>query len=619
MFARLSSLVLCLALVSVSCHNPKPTPLLDLDYSSGNVLADPTVEFVDMPAYIDNEKLVFKVRAKNELASSFVHLFLHGQDVSCDDAGTWQAGSFNTHITIEDTHDHGDRLLCIKGMDADGRMASVYVSAPLKKEAPQPATANVDVMFSITGSIMSVSKPDTSSATGFKWCVIDASEDCPTPEEEGEEKGQYNDGGNCNFADGVSLPQDVNLGIGGEAADREFLACVVGIGGDKHSLIVSDEAFTNGNQQPVTGGQPDPAAQGGGQQPSYPANDGKLESSYNMSFGYYVVGKHVCSTMPFFKNSGTEEITVKFNYRNDSGIQKERREQIFSEIVYQVYPIADHIQVREALIDSYCRRGELGAGKIIRNGDTFKLPAGHQVITVLKQKDPTHVHHDARYFNGKGHACIEMRLTDLNNDTEINKYRCASRTELELYKGATNKLTRDSNGEYNVELSRHKEDGNRHLRLTVVNATIEKAVAAGLYEREYAEKLYKDVLVWRLIGDPDQNVPAWLYYFGANFSKKNEEGVEEELTDSNQFQFGRRVKKIDAGKAQMPAAGTKYRLLILSNSLSDKPCQRSLSSSGYYEYVVKQNNAQGETRKTKRNSFWFCPREDVLNITIVDP
>lgn len=619
MFARLSSLALCLALVSVSCQNQKSTPLIDLDPSSGNVLVDPTVEFDGIPEYIDDTNLVFKVKAKNEVASSFVYSLLHGQDLSCDNAGDWKAGSFNTHIREEDTHAHGDRLLCIKGVDADGRLASVYVSNSLKKNAPQPATANVDVAFSIAGGMMSVSKPATSSATGFKWCVIntDAGVECPMPNN--DEDSKYADSDVCIFTDGESLPQDnIDLGIGGLGGNDEFFACVVGIGSGKQSLVMSD-VFTNGNQQPVTGGEPDPAEQGVGQQPSYPANDGKLVSTSpeTHNIGYYVIGKIRCNTMPFFKNSGTEEITVKFDYLNDSGIQKERRTEMFSEMVYQVYPTANHIQVREALYDSYCRRGELGAGKIIRSGDTFKLPAGHQVITVLKQKDPTSMNQRVKYFNDKGYACIEMRLTDLNNNTELNKYRCARRTELELYMGMSNKLTRDSNGEYNVELSRHEEKGNRHLRLTVVNATIEKAIAAG-YPREYTENLYKNDMRWKLVGDPDQNVPAWLYYFGANFSKKID-GVVEQITDENQFQFGLRKKQIRAGAAQMPAAGTTYRLLILSNSLSDKPCQRSRAPSGGYEYVANQNNAQGEDRKTKRESFWFCPREDVLNITIVDP
>ena len=610
MYVRLSGLALCLALLSIGCQSERRVPpnnlgqLIDGDPYSGDVVAEPLVTFTDLPEYNDDQ-LTFKVEAKNEAASSFVYAFMHGENLSCNNSAlTWEHGNFDAIIEITDSNASGKRLICIRGVDAEGKMSEVVVPSPFKKPDQYEAEANVDITFSITNGIMSVSKPASSTATGFKWCVIDAEEECPMP----NDSDQYEDAGNCTFTAGTSLPQNnIDLGIG----VGTFIACVVGIGGDKHAPLLDSDPFKKDGQQQVTTTQPDPP------QPtaaSYPQNNGKLVASTPNRIGYYVMGKSQCSGYPYFKNDGTEEITVKFNYLRDSGRNQERRETMFSDIVYQVYPIASHTQVKQALGNSYCRHGEPGAGKVLNDGDTFTIPAGHRVITIFKAKDPTSMHHAAKYFTTWGYACIQMRLTDLNNSTDIDKYRCVRRSELELYKGS-NKLEK-TNGEYNVELSRNPNKGNRHLRFNVVNATIEKAIAAGR-SREDVERLYNNDLTWKLVGYTGENVPNWLYYLNENFTKTKDDGRKEKITGENQFQIGLRMSKIKANGngITLPNAGAKYRFLLLSNSLSDSPCQESPPVT----YITKQDSGQGENRREQVERFWFCPRADVLNITIIDP
>ena len=605
MYLRLSRLVLCLFILNIGCHSNRTPPNIPddpTDPTSGNVVVEPLVVFADIPEY-NGDQLTFKVEAKNDATSSFVYSFQHGQGLSCDNsAATWISGNFGNNITIDDKNDYGARLICIRGVDAKGKMSTISVPSPFKKEAPQDATTSIDVAIAIANDMMSVSKAEGSAATGFKWCVVDEQDGCPTPDENAQN--QYSDSGSCTFTDGTSLPQgNIDLNIGDKAAGSKLKACVVGIGGDRQVLIELD--FTKNGQSVDTNTDTNT------EQPDYPANNGQLVALSTGTTGYYIMGRNLCSTMPFFKNTGTDPITVKFSYRNDSGLNRERREQMFSDLIYQVYAPADHIQVREALLKSYCRRGELGDdGKVLNAGDTFTLPAGQQVITIFKAKDPTSMNHDAKYFNARGYACIQMRLIDLNNDKSIDRYRCARRSELALYIGNKNKkLERGTSGEYVVEISLSK--GSKHRKFNVVNATMEKAITDGV-SREAAEEWYSGDLIWKIAGYTDENVPNWFYYVGENFSKM-EDGKKKVITAENQFQIGIRGSVIADGRAAMPAAGDSYRLLLLSNSLSDSPCQEDPPVT----YITKHVNARGENRKDKEVGFWFCPRADVLNIKIV--
>ena len=617
MFVRIC-LVLCLSLLLNAACQSEHSNLMDddIDLASGDVVAEPDVAFTDEPAYdaVDGSKLTFKIEAANEAAVKFVYAFMHGSNLNCKNASDWESGNFNISIELTDSHDYGERLVCIRGVDTQGKMSAKVIPFAFKKEEPDIGNSSVEVLPTIsingTQTMMTVAKAQNSVANKFKWCVQSASIDCPQPEQN-----QYNDTQDCTFTDG-QLDTDIDISAAVDnAGDGDLIACVVGSDGTNHKLAKTD-TFAKG-----TAPAPKPKPQPSPEELSSQPNKGILMAS-SKSIGHHTMGRSYCHSFPQFKNTGTDTIKVEFTYDNDQGLNLERRQNMFSDMIYQVYPLANHTQVSEQLFNSYCRNGQLDADKIINSGDTLDLPPGHQVMTVFKAKDPTSTNHDVKYFNKNGYACIQMKLRDLNNKKEIIKYRCLRRAELSLYsrsydKDKNEQLTKieketsgEHQGEYVVELSLSE---NRHPKFTVVNAIVAEAVAARSTEtsKDYVRKHYPHDLRWYLVGYKGEPVPAWLYFFGENFSR-TKDGVKEVLSAEDQFQVGIRKSKIDAGHVASPKAGDSYRLMLLSNSLSDETCKEVPIN-----YVTKHISATGETRKDKNKKLDFCPRADVLNIKII--
>ncbi|MDE3269578.1 MAG: hypothetical protein OYH77_04775 [Pseudomonadota bacterium] len=586
--------------------------LPEIDINSADVQQDALVEFVDDPMYNpDAEQWSFKVAAANDAAVSFMYKFLFGQNKSCDDAAQEKSGKFDTVITISDSEDPGARLLCIRGVNSDGEVATAWLQPQsIAKDAPQGAFSPVDVIPQIANGVMSVDPAANSVATNFKWCVIDGNQSCPTKDSNGE----FSSTDECTFNDGGSLPQQgIDLGV----ADRdgndngEFIACVVGTDGTNYRLQPTPK-FTK--QQTVTVPQPLTTNTAG-----YKANGGKLVAASSSSTWYAVLGRHSCSSSLYFDNTGTDEITVEFSYLNDAPglINRERRQVMFSDIVYQIYDPAthDHNAVRQAL-GSYCRNNDKGNGEFIHHGKSFQLPAGHRVITVFKAKDPTATNYDPKYFNPKGYACVEMRLMDLNNKQVIDKYRCLRRAELALYRSKkiadqhviSNELERGADGEYHVEFKYGKSE---HRKYWVVNAIGLDIVKDQPYVKKNSD------LDWEVVGDQDRNVPNWLYIVRKNFSQKQSDGTLKPITNADQFQFGVRWNRIDKNKeVPYPSVGSTYKLRIISNSLTDKACQQTPVG----PFITKQDATPKEGKRydmKPTKSYWYCPRVDVLNIKIV--